>query len=416
MSQEFIATAEDDILFGAEPDRTELSDDTTFAIEPEADKRNAIAIRDNLAKVESSLTEFDKISAGLAALYEKYPVDLVYDVTTTAGMAEAIAHRAAYRDPRITVEKYRKTAKAPIVAVGRDIDSRAAWITAKLRQGEEPVHQQIKAEEDRRAKIKADKEAAEFGRVQAITEAIAEISLDAQIACAKPSAFISEALAKLRDTPLDVKVYQEMMSSAVAARDAAIAKLEVALKAKQWDEAQEAERIERERVRLAKQAEEDAERARVAAEQAAERARLAEVAAEQKRAAEAFAAEQAERVAAMAAQQAELDRLRAELEAAKHPPAPAAVVLDFTPSAEPEPAPVNALTPPTAESVAPVAQAETPTLALGDIKDRIAPLSITAEGLAQLGFEHSATKGASKLYRESQWPAMRAAMASVLVA
>lgn len=43
---------------------------------------------------------------------------------------------------------------------------------------------------------------------------------------------------------------------------------------------------------------------------------------------------------------------------------------------------------------------------LGQINERIAPLSITAEGLAELGFPHVATEKAAKLYRESDWPAI----------
>lgn len=43
---------------------------------------------------------------------------------------------------------------------------------------------------------------------------------------------------------------------------------------------------------------------------------------------------------------------------------------------------------------------------LGDINAAIAPLSITAEGLAQIGFESVGTKGAAKLYRESDFNAI----------
>ena len=49
-------------------------------------------------------------------------------------------------------------------------------------------------------------------------------------------------------------------------------------------------------------------------------------------------------------------------------------------------------------------------ITLGQIKDRIAPLSIDAAGLAQLGFQHVATDKSAKLYRECDFPAMRAAM------
>jgi predicted phage-related endonuclease len=43
---------------------------------------------------------------------------------------------------------------------------------------------------------------------------------------------------------------------------------------------------------------------------------------------------------------------------------------------------------------------------LGDINARLAPIQITADGLAQLGFAHVATDKSAKLYRESDFPAI----------
>jgi len=59
-----------------------------------------------------------------------------------------------------------------------------------------------------------------------------------------------------------------------------------------------------------------------------------------------------------------------------------------------------------------VAQATGPakTIKLGDINALIAPLSITADGLAQLGFPHVGTDRAAKLYREDQVLEMLRAM------
>lgn len=47
---------------------------------------------------------------------------------------------------------------------------------------------------------------------------------------------------------------------------------------------------------------------------------------------------------------------------------------------------------------------------LGDINARLAPVSLTADGLAQLGFSHVATDKSAKLYRASDFPAMCAAL------
>lgn len=52
----------------------------------------------------------------------------------------------------------------------------------------------------------------------------------------------------------------------------------------------------------------------------------------------------------------------------------------------------------------------TPTLRLGRINERLAPIALTAEGLATLGFSHAATDKNAKLYHESTFPQICAAL------
>lgn len=87
---------------------------------------------------------------------------------------------------------------------------------------------------------------------------------------------------------------------------------------------------------------------------------------------------------------------QAEAEKAKAQAAPAAV------------APVSALP----EKQAPRITAPTgaPTLRLGQINERLAPIGLTAEGLATLGFKHAATDKAAKLYHESDFEPICAAL------
>lgn len=54
--------------------------------------------------------------------------------------------------------------------------------------------------------------------------------------------------------------------------------------------------------------------------------------------------------------------------------------------------------------------ASAPTLRLGQINERLAPIALTAEGLATLGFRHSATDKAAKLYFESDFEPICAAL------
>ena len=248
---------------------------TMLDIEQAADP-TTIAIR----KIESALAEFDAIKAGLAELSARYPADVVYDVSTTKGMSEAIAHRAAWRDPRILVEKYRKLAKAPVLTLGKDIDARAVWITEQLLVGETPADEQIKVEERRKDDEKQARINAEFGRVQAIHEAIAEIHMRAMAVSTKSSGIIAAELEMMRVVGFDPLAFQELIEQAKQAHASAIAKLEVAFKAKLYSEGEAtklaAERAELNELRAQQAAQKAKDDAAAAQARAAEDARLIE--------------------------------------------------------------------------------------------------------------------------------------------
>jgi predicted phage-related endonuclease len=57
-----------------------------------------------------------------------------------------------------------------------------------------------------------------------------------------------------------------------------------------------------------------------------------------------------------------------------------------------------------------VAPTSAPTLRLGQINERLAPIALTAEGLATLGFRHAATDKAAKLYHEADFEPICAAL------
>lgn len=389
-----------------------IIDDSTGFEEPTeqtpATSKAALAITDDIGRIGNAVSEFDRVSAGLAAIEAQYPKDAVYDLTTTKGMKDAIAHRAAWRDPRITVEKVRKMAKAPLIALGKNIDARAAWLTEKLLEGEEPIDKQIKAEEARREEERAAKAAAEFGRVQAIQEALAEIATDVTVACSKTSADIGALLERMKSTEPAAEVFQEMLEQAKAAWSAGIAKLETAHKAKLWEEAeqrrieaeQEAERAERERL-AAEVERQRAENERQAAALAAERAELdrlhRELQAEKARAEAAARAEQ-EAAEAKALQEAEEAAREAAAEARRK---------EFEEQQAKAPAP----------AIQPAAQAprnETPTLSLGAINGRLG-FVVSADFLESLGFVATKER-AARLYRESDWPAICAGISAHVLA
>lgn len=262
----------------------------------------------SIALVQHSLTEFDRVAAGLAELNQKYR-GVVFAVQTAAGMAEARLARAAIREPRYAVAKAAKDAKAPLNALKKDIDARAEQITEALGTLETPIHQQIEAEETRKANERAAKAAAERERVQTINtriEAIRSAAVDA--AACQSAAEIQAMIDRLQAVELDPSHFEEFAEDAIKAH---------------------AETLARMRFLHVRKAEEEAERARLAAEReeaerrlAAERAELerqrAEQAERERLAAEAMAREEAEAEARRAAERAEIERQRqamvAELE------------------------------------------------------------------------------------------------------
>lgn len=113
------------------------------------------------------------------------------------------------------------------------------------------------------------------------------------------------------------------------------------------------------------------------------------------------------------------DRLAAEqaaqqaTQAPAPTPAPAPVA---APAPRPTPSEMLASSPGSAANVVPLTRPAAPPVdtgarvKLGDITASIAPLTITAEGLATLGFPHVGTEKAAKLYRAADLPAIYAAM------
>jgi cation transport ATPase len=81
-------------------------------------------------------------------------------------MEAAKAARAEIREPRFAVEKVRKAAKAPLLAIGRRIDAEAVRITEAILAIEEPIDGQIKAEEARKVAEREAKRAAEVERLR----------------------------------------------------------------------------------------------------------------------------------------------------------------------------------------------------------------------------------------------------------
>lgn len=209
--------------------------------------------------VQGQLAVFDKISAGLAELEKAHPKDVACDVSTTAGMRQAIAGRAAWREPRVNLEKARKAAKAPVLALGRDIDAFARSLETKLLEGETHYDEQIKAEEKRREDERLEKIRREEARIAGIRSRINEafVSVPSMMDGATAAQLLEEIR---RLVAIEVgATYQELAGEAALAKDAALATLRRMQEKAAAREAEEArlaaEREELEKQRAAQEAE-----------------------------------------------------------------------------------------------------------------------------------------------------------------
>jgi colicin import membrane protein len=248
-----------------------------------------------------------------------------FDVTTTAGMAVAVKHRATFREIRVASEKARKERKAPILEIGKLLDTRQKEIEAEIEPFESRFDAAIKAEEKRKDDEKIAKAAADKARVDAIRAKIDEIKDCVVVGMGRSSSELESAISELETTEITLDEYGEFAGEAQASQAATIAKLKEMLTAQLAHEAEQAriaaerEALERQRAELAEQERKAAAaRAEQEAKDRAERERVeAEQRAAQERAAEAMRQQQAEHEARMAAQQAEIDRQQAAIDAAR---------------------------------------------------------------------------------------------------
>lgn len=273
----------------------------------------------DLDLVSTALAEFSAVEAGLQALRQQY-AGVVYDVTTTDGMQSAKAARLAIREPRYEVERIRKAAKAPIIALGKTLDADAARITAELEKIENPIDQQIKLEEARKEREREAKIAAEAARVGSIQQRIAELRGCQVLTPASGSDLIGQHIADLEAIPVD-ESFEEFYQQALDAKTGGLARLSALHTSALAHEAEQArikaEREELARLRAEQEARDRVERERIAAEEReAKKAREAadREAAEQIRIErEKLAEERRQQDAATAAENARLAAERAEL-------------------------------------------------------------------------------------------------------
>lgn len=250
---------------------------------------------------EAVLAQFKEAETTARALAEKYR-NVVYNVSTTKGMAEAKAARMDLRENgRFALTRAEAKVKADVNDLKRVMADEVERIVGIVKPAEDAIDAQIKAEEKR----KADAKAKEAERVAAHEAGIAKIR--AYVTYCREPGMTAERIAKGIEILSAVTFGPEWQDFAEKAQTAQAETLTgmrelhaVAVEREAAAAKAEQERIERE-----------AEQARVAAENARKAAELAE----RERALQAQADELAERERAAAAEKARVADLQAKVAA-----------------------------------------------------------------------------------------------------
>lgn len=172
---------------------------------------------------------------------------VTYDITTTAGLDAAKKLRASFRDIRTQGENERKARKAPILEIGKLLDSKYDELKALVAPHEEKFDKDVKAEEQRREDEKAEKIRIEAERQAALDAKISHIK-DAPLRAINMTAEDTLALIEeLQQIVPTAEVYEDRHVEAEAALHAVIPSLQTLHQGKAAIERQQAETAERER-------------------------------------------------------------------------------------------------------------------------------------------------------------------------
>ncbi len=334
------------------------------------DQTNAVAAAPTAGAILSKplsikdtvLAQFKEAEAGLLAMAERYR-DVVYDVTTTKGMAEAKAARADLRDNgRRLLTRTEASVKADVNELKQVMGEEVDRLVSIVKPVEDAIDAQIKVEEKRKADEKAERDRVEAERVAAHRANITQLRAYADQAAGQSLESLASAITALETMEFGPE-WEEFAPEADTARTTTVARLrEIAESTRQR---QENERLQQE----------------LAAARAALGAQVPAPAAAPVPHRAAF-----EHSPAVAAQPQPAAQF-------------AAMAFDDDDQAPDSTAPAE----PRAPSAA--------SLTIGQINERLAHISTTAEGLRGLGFQPAGRRGSAMLYREEDFAAICAAIA-----
>lgn len=184
----------------------------------------------------TDIVEYQPHEQAIKALEERFK-DVVYDVSTPEGLAQAKTDRVAIRDVRYALQNTTKEVLGPYQAAVKAAQARVnqvkdfgASLAERVRVIEDPVDTLIKDEEDRQKREKEEKAEAERLRIDSIQRKVAHFRNVGSTLVTSASSDIEAMLTRLKDSIILPCDYAEFEAEATIARDQAIDQLEILLK------------------------------------------------------------------------------------------------------------------------------------------------------------------------------------------
>lgn len=205
-----------------------MTNDTELAVasaEPEVAPPPQLLTIEPQQYVDAAFAELDKELAGAVESVGM----VVHDVTIASGMEAAKEGRKTFRQLRWVADRLHKEYKAPVLQLGRLIDSRYNQIKDAIAPYELHYDKAIEAEEERLAVLARAREHAEMERIATIERRIAGISSMPAQALGRSSSIIETLLIALDEMVIDASYYAEYEQLAQEAKNKAAADLNRAL-------------------------------------------------------------------------------------------------------------------------------------------------------------------------------------------
>lgn len=175
-----------------------------------------------------TVPEFGPVAQALQE-FERQFGSLVFDCSTKDGDRDARRARQYLKDAQSTLEKARVAKKAPLLESIRAIDSEAKRIDAILESLKTPIHNQIKAEEERAELERLERLRTEERRVSAIRDRIRGIANAGLVPPRTPADDIRAALVEARKLVVNEELFGEFVEEAAEVLDDTLRNLQEAL-------------------------------------------------------------------------------------------------------------------------------------------------------------------------------------------